>query len=213
VRTICPNCGLGAGLVNLHTVMIWPQWTNNMAPPEVAYRTQSTFQCQLCEKTCAVHFEYPEQGDGEQFRPAERVTLAWPERGPRPLASEAPDRVKSLFDEAAQCEAIGALRGAAGLYRACVEEIVRDRQQPGDDLHATINRLRGSGVDEDLIDALHDARLTGNWSLHQGVTFAPDEIEDLALLLTDVVEQTYAEPGRREAMRVRRQRRRDENPR
>lgn len=213
IRCICPNCLDGVGLVNVDITMIWPTWTNNMAPPSGAYRTRYTYVCQLCERTAGVEFVYPAQGDGEQFRPPVKVALAWPERGPRPLALEAPEKVKSLFDEAAQCEAIGALRGAAGLYRACAEEIVRDRQQPGDDLQATINRMRGSGVDEDLIDALHDARLTGNWSLHQGVTFAPDEIEDLALLLTDVVEQIYAEPARRAEMRMNRDKRRAEHPR
>jgi hypothetical protein len=84
---------------------------------------------------------------------------------------------------------------------------VRDRNAPN------IDGLLKLGVDQDIVKNLHEARLMGNWSLHAGVTFAPEEVKDVALLIRDAVHELYAEPARRQAMRsAREERRHPRNP-
>src|SRR5881398_3269726 len=81
---------------------------------------------------------------------------------------EAPAEVRGLFLEASTCEEAGALRGAAGLLRACVEAIVNEQGVSGRNLRDKIDGLQAKvpSLDANMIRDLHDARLTGNWSLH-----------------------------------------------
>lgn len=108
--------------------------------------------------------------------------------------------MRSLFREASVAESAGAFRGAAGLYRAAVEALVDDQEVSGRDLHAKIEGLRGR-VEDDLIADLHEARLTGNWSLHDGLEFSPEEVGDVADLIQDAVRILYVEPAKRAEMR------------
>ena len=55
-------------------------------------------------------------------------------------------------------------------------------------------------LEPDLVDGLHDTRLTGNWSVHDGVAFSDDEISDLSELVKDAVEILYVQPAKRKAM-------------
>jgi hypothetical protein len=71
-----------------------------------------------------------------------------------------------------------------------------------------IDALDDQGVDADIVRDLHDARLTANWSLHEGTEFSPEEIEDVADLINDAVENLYVEPARRAALREAREARR-----
>jgi hypothetical protein len=118
--------------------------------------------------------------------------------------------MRSLFREASQAENVGALRAAGALYRAAVESLVEDQGVEGNDLYSRINGLEAKGVDPDLVRDLHEARLLGNWSLHEGLVFAPEEVQDVAQLLTDAVNILYVLPAARESMREARARRRDE---
>ncbi len=125
------------------------------------------------------------------------------------LPPEAPANVAALWEEAALCQSLGALRGAAACLRGAVEQIVKHQRVPGNDLRAKINGLAASGVDADLIAALHDTRLTGNWTLHDGVAFAPDEVSDLVQLVDDAVQILYVQPAKRAAMATARAARRE----
>lgn len=137
-------------------------------------------------------------GEGaNQDRDPERVVVVWPERSPRELPAEAPTAVADLYREASVAENAGAMRGAAGLYRAVVEELVKDRGAVGKDLYQRIGSLQSMGVSADLVEDLHEARLLGNWSLHDGVVFSADEVADVAKLIEDAVEELYVQPARR----------------
>jgi hypothetical protein len=92
------------------------------------------------------------------------------------------------------------------MYRATVEAIVKDKRMTGQDLKERINSLAGVGVDEDTVRDLHEARLTGNWSMHEGTEFSADE--DVAELIEQACYELYEEPAKREAMRAARQARR-----
>lgn len=50
--------------------------------------------------------------------------------------------------------------------------------------------------------------MMGNWSLHDGVEFHPEEVTDVALLIADAVDGLYVQPLRRAAMRAARAARR-----
>jgi hypothetical protein len=153
-----------------------------------------------------VRFEYPTSDD--QFHAPSNVALLWPVRAPRELPEAAREDIRSLFREASLAENAGALRGAAALYRATVEEIVDDFAAAGRNLYERIDSLRGRGVDEDIVRDLHEARLLGNWSLHEGLEFAANEVEDVARLIEDAVEILYVQPARRAEMRQARAQRR-----
>jgi hypothetical protein len=168
-----------------------------------------------CDETTLVAAIWDESDD--QFRPPREVRIMWPERAPRELAAGAPAAVRSLYREASRAEHANALRGAAALYRAAVEELVEDRQAQGRDLYHRIEALADQGVDQDIVNDLHEARLLGNWSLHEGLEFSAEEVADVAELINDAVEILYVQPGRRQAMREaraqRRQQREDGRPR
>lgn len=194
--------------------MAWPAWTENNAPPLDAYMKINVWVCTYCRKTTLVRVVYPESE--EQFRDEREVQIIWPELAPRELPEQVPDPMRSLYREASKAENAGALRGAAALYRAAVEEFVRDLGAEGRNLEERIDALAEKGVDDDIVNDLHEARLTGNWSLHEGIEFAADEIADVAQLISDAAEIVYVEPARREAMRqsrAERRRRRSEGER
>ena len=110
-------------------------------------------------------------------------------------------------------ESAGALRAAAALYRAAVEDLRADLNAQGSNLHDRIEWLKtGSRLDEDLVDNPHEARLLGNWSLHQGLVFDTAEVGDVAELIDEAVYVQYVQPKRveRARMRERRRARRDQ---
>jgi len=145
---------------------------------------------------------------GSAAAPAE-VIVAWPRRAPRELDATAPDELRSLYTEASTAEYAGALRGAAALYRAAVEELCSDQNAAGDNLMAKINDLATKGVDGSIVTDLHEARLLGNWSLHEGLEFSAEEVHDVAELIAEAVEVLYVHPAARQAMRDARKARRD----
>lgn len=134
--------------------------------------------------------------------------MVWPSQTPRGLPSEVPESLRSLYAEASICEAAGSMRGAAGLYRAVVEVLAGDQGARTGSLYDKIEALRGRDVDVDIIDSLHEARLLGNWSLHDAVEFSPEEVEDVALLIADAIDQLYVLPAARSAMKAARAARR-----
>jgi hypothetical protein len=99
------------------------------------------------------------------------------------------------------CANAGAYRGAAALYRAAVEELVGNLGSKVGSLKEKVEALTDQGIDQDLIADLHEARLLGNWSLHESVHFSEGEVADVAELITDAVHQLYVQPAQREAMR------------
>ena len=139
--------------------------------------------------------------------------MAWPKRAPRELDSATPETVRSLYREASTTEVAGALRGAAALYRATVEELCRVQGATGGDLKQQIDDLATKGVSRAIVDDLHEARLLGNWSLHEGLSFDAEEVADVAGLIDEAVNILYVEPARRAAMRDARRARRGSSQR
>ncbi|WP_240436938.1 DUF4145 domain-containing protein [Streptomyces sporangiiformans] len=132
---------------------------------------------------------------------------------PRELDMYVPEKIRSLYSEASQAEEAGALRAAAVMYRAAVEEICVDKGAQGANLKKKIEDLKNRGVSDDLVGDLDEARFLGNWSIHQGVEFSREEIADVAALIDDACFEIYVQPAERQQMRDARKRRRDANPR
>ena len=127
------------------------------------------WRCDFCQKTMLMLVKYgSSELAGDEIREEVRRALrqeeswvVWPAKAPRELPDEAPPDARSFFREASVAESAGALRGAAGLYRACVEALVDDQENiPDKPLRAKIEALRGR-IDDDLLSDLHEARLTG----------------------------------------------------
>lgn len=207
----CPHCGLDTALRVDSNHRLAPAWEKrlNLPPgmPFIAplgdFQVLRVFSCSYCGQTTLVRLRFPAVVDAtEMGRDAIEVEIVWPKRPPRELSTDVPDAVRALYREASICEVAGALRGAAGLLRACVEEIARDKQATGGNLKEEIDDLatKVPALSADVIRDLHDARLTGNWSLHDGVEFSAEEVEDVALLIEQAVQVIYVEPARRQAL-------------
>jgi ribosomal protein L37AE/L43A len=195
----CPNCDTATSLSRAKKEQIWPfipsQFKSKSPIPRVELQV---WECDYCDKS-TTYLIYIERTDGEEL--TARARQVHPEQPPRGLSDKAPSEVRSLFREASIAENAGALRGAAGLYRATVEALCDQQGVPKAKLEVRIDALADKGVEADIVRDLHEARLTGNWSLHDGVTFSADEVADVAVLIEDAVEALYVEPARRLAMR------------
>jgi hypothetical protein len=209
VSDACPNCNNKTSLRLLNSRQVWPRLEDDprgMPQSDDGALVEQCWQCMYCWSTCGVWKTF---GVGNSpVRDPESVQLVWPSRAPRELPEAAPAEMRSLFREASQAENAGAMRGAAALYRAAVEALVADQNAPGRDLHQRIQALRTKGVEDDIVRDLDEARLLGNWSLHEGLTFAAAEVADVAELIEDAVELLYVLPARREEMRNARESRR-----
>ncbi|QXJ24047.1 DUF4145 domain-containing protein [Actinomadura graeca] len=105
--------------------------------------------------------------------------------------------------------AAGALRAAGVMYRAVVEELVKERGGTGKDLYAKIENLKVKGLDGDLVDDLHEARMLGNDSIHAGLIYSAEEVADIANLIEEATITLYVQPEERRRMRHARKARRD----
>ncbi len=207
----CPNCEVGTSLQRRDTRRIWPDISSNQVVPTGGCVIEDIWSCDYCDRT-TIEFRIYGIGSsgGDSTTPPDDVVQAWPRKSPRELPKDAPGEVRSLFREGSVAETAGALRGAAALYRAAVEKLCDDQGAEGRDLYHRILDLLNRGVDKDLVDDLHEGRLLGNWSIHDGLVFSPEEVADVAELLAQGVHLLYVEPARRAAMKASRQIRREE---
>lgn len=136
-------------------------------------------------------------------------SMVSPHEPPRRLHESAPEAVRSLYVEASTCEKAKAFRAAGVMYRAAVEELVKDQHATGGTLWHKIEGLRGKLADE-LVQDLHEARMLGNDSIHAAITYSEDEVNDVAELIEEAVLVLYVQPEQKRAMREARKARRTE---
>lgn len=199
----CPNCGRSTTLTCDGGRLIWPK--ENPEAPSGFRVAEQLWTCTYCHKTTLMLVIRRPTSQPDRF--SIEVRQVWPDKKPRELPAEAPQAMRSLYAEASVAEGAGARRGAAALYRAAVEELTRDQGATQGNLEDRIDAL-GKELDADLIQDLHEARILGNWSLHQGLAFSAEEVADVAELISQAVDQIYVEPRRREVMREKRAARR-----
>ncbi|MGV9319733.1 DUF4145 domain-containing protein [Streptomyces sp. NPDC003660] len=192
------------------------------AEPYVWRVMEHVLSCQRCHKTSVLHEHWgpdlPKGDDHKAFVAALEskkskvrfVALVHPRHSANLLHEAAPDAVRDLFSEGTRCEEAGALRAAAAMYRAAVEEICKDRGATGGNLKAKIADLVSRGVSAEVVRDLDEARTLGNWSLHDGLSFSREEVGDVASLIEEAVFLVYVQPEQRAALREARKQRRDQ---
>lgn len=214
---LCPNCHLHTGFSSRGSDLstyLWPHvQTEDPSAEQLKFgrRTwlrQILASCRCCGKTVVLYqlIRFDEDGQAGEVL---RVIQVWPERQPRELHTSAPNVVRDLFAEGARAEAAEAYRAAGGMYRAAVEELCKDLGAEGNSLFSKINDLVNRGVTHEIVEDLHEARLLGNWSLHDGLEFSAEEVADVAGLIAEAVHILYVQPEERRAMRDARKTRRD----
>ncbi|WP_017541559.1 DUF4145 domain-containing protein [Nocardiopsis halophila] len=171
-----------------------------------AYIHEEAWQCHMCKRTILelVGWTYGENGPEECWR-----RTVWPDPVPRTLGSDVPERIRNLFVEAAHAERVPPYRLAGAGYRATIEEICKDQGATARTLMAKIDELKGRLPDK-LIDDLHEVRMVGNDTLHQGIAYSADEIADVAEMIEEMALVLYVQPAERQRKAQARQQRRDE---
>jgi Domain of unknown function (DUF4145) len=182
------------------------------------------FRCQGCRGSSVFHehrVEIPAHLAEGGPRIKHWFVLSYPKRPPRQLPGEAvPESVRSFYEEGGVAEAAGARRAAAAMFRGSVEAICDALDVPRTAQSKTgkeyprklwdrVEDLATRGVDGDIVADLHEARLVGNDSLHDGLIYSPDELADVADLIADAVKLAFVQPAERQAMRDKRREHRE----
>lgn len=220
---LCPHCGHHVAVDQLAMAEVAPEWSavparSSFDPAQLASYGQRVklpdfrdkvvvLRCQFCRKNIVFLDHWEKQrpdGGGHDSLVRTKRTMIVPARPPRDLPEHTPEAARSLYAEASRCEAAVALRGAGVLYRAAVEEIVKDQGGDGRNLRDQINSL-GDKLGSELISDLHESRVVGNHSIHEGLVFSEEEVADIAELIYEACHVLYAVPAERQALRAKRQ--------
>ncbi|MCD0486095.1 DUF4145 domain-containing protein [Streptacidiphilus sp. ASG 303] len=216
-RGLCPNCNHHSGFELEDRRQVWPLlWSPASKNPPIMRRRwveEDVYTCLHCKHTSVFlvgksRVLTKRQGEPPTvFETSRRRVHPAPQ--PREMAETVPEEVRGLFLEGSRCEQADAYRAAAAMYRGAVERICDDRGASGPKLFERINDLANCGVSADIVADLHEARLLGNWSVHDGLEFSAEEVADVAELITEAVHVLYVQPEERRRMRESRKARRE----
>lgn len=185
----------------------WEPYLEQHSPARVGVLI---LECMHCGKSLVVHeneVKVPSETPNGKPQIHNWRVMVSPSESPRELHESAPTEVRSLFAEASTCEKAKAFRAAGVMYRATVEELVKEQKATGGNLYDKIESLKGTLSDE-LVEDLHEARMLGNDSIHAGITYSQEEVEDVAKLIEEAVLVLYVQPEQKRAMREARRARR-----
>jgi hypothetical protein len=168
------------------------------------------FQCQGCENSSAFH-EYRIRILNHAEPTVQAQIKRWfvpsyPNPIPRKLPGHGvPSAVRSFYEEGGIAEAANAPRAAAAMFRGAVEAICDALEIPRKrSLRDRVDDLATKGIDSDIVADMHEARLVGNDSMHDGLTYSAEELADVADLIADAVKLAFVQPAERQAMRKKR---------
>ncbi|MFI6637136.1 DUF4145 domain-containing protein [Nonomuraea fuscirosea] len=205
-QLICAHCRRGTVQRSRNLRTISPEFNDGAATGKECV-VEKAWSCDFCNEVTIELIRCGAVAPGGIGRKILEIVQVWPARTPRELAPEVPAPVRDRFREGSVCEGAGAYRGAAGMYRAAVEELCKELGATQTSLNAKIEGLRDR-LPDDLILDLHETRMLGNYSLHDGLVFSPEEVADVAELIVEMAEILYVAPARKTSMReARRQRR------
>lgn len=232
--SVCPHCHRAAAFDLVHRVQLSPSFSAVPSPSDDADETKHhwdeiclvVFKCQGrgCGRSSAFHeyrFRVPNEDAGGQSQIKHWFVPSYPPRSPRRLPGEGvPEAVRSFYTEGGIAEAAGAPRAAAAMFRGAVEAICDALDIPrtgktdaGKEyqrkLQVRVDDLASKGLDREVVSDMHEARVVGNDSVHDGLIYSADELADIADLIAEAVQLAFVQPAERQAMRDKRRERRE----
>ncbi|MFC8311866.1 DUF4145 domain-containing protein [Streptomyces olivaceus] len=203
-RNVCPDpeCAVGVAMSLRDRRQVYPIASSNLIVTTdglVVY--EELWSCDLCDRaTVELVGVMDQRGTSQEEASVSWRRQVWPEPLPRNLSEDAPELVRSLFTDASKAENAGSYRLAGVGYRAAVEEICKDQGATKYKLDDKITELAERGLPQDVVDAMHAARVVGNDSIHQNLEYAAAEIADLANLIEEAALTLYVQPAERRRM-------------
>lgn len=120
----------------------------------------------------------------------------------KPVAEEIPEPVKSEFEEAHLCFAVGANRACIAMCQVALEALWREQKVSG------IQELKDKGViSGQLYDRANELRLWGNVAKHELIpdVVEREDAEQLLLYFETLVSTIYVEPKRSDSLKRKRE--------
>lgn len=203
-RGVCPHpeCAVGVAMSLREQRGVHPfASSNGIVTTDGLVVYEQLWTCDLCHRATIELVGLVDQ-DGKSLKEASESwrRQVWPEPLPRKLSDDVPELVRSLFMDASKAENAGSYRLAGVGYRAAVEEICKDQGAIKYSLYDKITELAERGLPQDVVDAMHEARVVGNDSIHHNLEYAADEIADLAELIKEAAKILYVQPAERKRM-------------
>ncbi|MEU4703304.1 DUF4145 domain-containing protein [Nonomuraea dietziae] len=205
-QVICAHCNTGVVQTLRAVRAVSPAYSEH--PHDAHGIFERAWSCDFCNGVVVELLMCGPLYENQRMRELLWSKQLWPKAMTRALEPEVPEGIRDRFAEGSTCESAGALRGAAAMYRAAIEELCKEQGASKFNLHDKIEELRGS-LGEEIVRDLHEARMLGNDSVHDGLVYAPEEVADVAELIVEMTEILYVQPARRAALRDARKARRD----
>jgi hypothetical protein len=124
-------------------------------------------------------------------------TMVYPDASTAPLPNDdMPADIRRDFEEARSIIAKSA-RGAAALFRLCIQKLCKHLGQPGQDLNSDIGALVAKGLSAKIQKSLDIVRVIGNESVHPGTIDLRDTPETalrIAELVNLIVDSEITQP-------------------
>lgn len=158
-------------------------------PHKVSY---GIFQCQDCGRRFVAKYQEYEDRDWVVAYPIPHKVVA----------QEIPEPIKSEFEEASLCFAVGAYRACVSMCGTALEALWRDQQVSG------LDELKGKGViSVTLYKRANEVRLWGNVAKHELIpdVVERDDAEQLLGYLEILLNEVYVEPKRLEGLAKKRE--------
>jgi len=197
-KLICPNCGAatsfspaciaGKGILRGESTDKYTKWGEVEIQAVIPYQygeiSYAILVCRACnEFFVAINDEYSEEGYWEVVYPIPRRTAS----------EEIPEPIKSEFEEANLCFAIGAYRACVAMCQIALEALWRDKEA------SSIKDLEERGVISSVLRQKADEiRLWGNVAKHEPIPDAvsKEDAEQLLTYLEILLNDVYVEPKR-----------------
>ena len=205
-KLICPSCGSSTSFnpvwVNVRGVLeghstkdntVWGEVSVKLIEPyEYGIANYAILECQACGKRLVVeNGEYAEKDFWEVAYPIHHKVAS----------EEIPEPIKSEFEEAELCFAVGTHRACVAMCEIALEALWREKRASG------LQELQDKGViSTQLYNRATEVRLWGNIAKHELIPDVVKKVdaEQLLAYLEILLNDVYVEPRRLDNLRQKR---------